>query len=332
MANAYWKGGDGATDDSKGDFNLAANWQTAIGGAFGAVPGSADVMIFDSRAAVVPTTYSGTKHTIGNHYNCYYNMASGPDDCQGVIVAAEFTGLIGKTTLGVEAPLQLSLAAGKEMIIRGDSEAHFKIKTASKVVPKVIFDSTNGILVLSGVNDTNAVWTLIECYGTGTLELEDNTKYTDIVNYGAATIIVNETCPAGNITVLGGAGYCDSPVTNLKGSGSATFDLGQESLTNPLEDLDLADVEWYSSGIFTWRAAGKITAGDQYAGTISVVGPGAKQIGNSGNTITIHGGSFNASQQKGALTLGGTCALLHKPGGAVLLPDGTEITAFTTGN
>ena len=318
---------------------LASNWVVAAGSDgepdLGvSYPVAADTMHFTGRATIVPTTYTGTKHVKGSHYNCYDNMDQGPDDCQGVEIAAGFTGLIGKNSaLGASPdPLQLSLAAGKVLSFRSDSEAHIKIKTASKVVPKVVHDSASGILAISGVNDTNAVWTLIEIYGAGTLEVEDDTKFTDIYNFGTAIVTIKETCPAGNVYAYGGAVYSDSPLAAVKGYGTATFTLGQTSLTNPQEDLDIASLEWLSSGIFTWRAAGKMTACSNLGGgRINVVGPGDKQIGNSSNTFYLYSGTFDASGQEGSLSLGSGCTILEK-GGNFIAPPGTEITAFTTGN
>ena len=314
---------------------LGSNWVVAVGSDgypdLGvSYPLPADTMHFTGRATIA--TGTPTEHTAGLHYNCYGNMGSGPDDCQGVVVAAEFTGLIGKKASGVEAPLQLSLAAGKELIFRGNSEAYFMIKTASKVVPKVIFDSTSGILALSGVNDTNAVWTLIECRNAGTLELEEDTKYTDIYNYGSATIIINKNCPAGSVYTWGGTVLCDSPATNIKGYGDAAFTLGRTTFTNPEEDLDAAAVEWKSTGTLTWRAAGTITAYDQDGGIVAAVGSGDKQIGNSSDVWTINRGYLDLSAQKGLLTFEAGSTIVAKVANAVRFPAGSIIDGFTTGN
>jgi len=329
MANKYWKGGDGSTDIEKGDFNRNGNWQTATGGA-STVPTAADAMIFDSRAAIA--SGSGDPHTDGLHWNCYHNMASGPDDCQGFVRSAEFTGLIGKAENAAAAPLQLSLAAGKEVICRGVGETYLKIKTDTKSVPKTIHDCTTGILVLSGVNDTDAEWTEIECRGAGTLELAADTQYGDIYNRGTATVIINATCPAGNVHTWGGTVYSDSPLTNIKAYGDALFTIGRTTFTNPTEDLDVADLEWKSTGKCTWRAAGKITAYDQDGGIVEAVGNGAKQIGNSSDVWTINRGYLDLSAQKGPLTFEAGSTIDAKVANAVRFPAGTIVDGFTTGN
>ena len=67
------------------------------------------------------------------------------------------------------------------------------------------------------------------------------------------------------------------------------------------------------------------------AGAINVVGNGDKQIGNSGDTFLLYGGTFDASSQAGALALGSGCKVWIQ-GGDFKEPHGTEITAFMTGN
>ena len=108
--------------------------------------------------------------------------------------------------------------------------------------------------------------------------------------------------------------------------------MGQTTLTNPQEDLDVTALEWHSSGTFTWRAAGKITdISNLGGGTITITGPGDKQIGNSSDVILLYSGTMDASGQEGSLTLGSGCSILEK-GGNFIAPPGTETTAFTTGN
>jgi len=329
MATLYWKGGAGSDDDDYGDFNNASNWQTATGGA-GSVPTSSDVIVFDGRAATVPSDYSGTKHTAGKHYNCYHNMASGPDDCQGVVIASDFTGRIGITSDDIEGALQLSVASGKRIIYQGDEPCLLKIKTASKTVPAVVHNSTSGLLKISGVNDTNAIWELIELFGGGTLEIEDDTKVTDIYNFGTATITIGEDCPACSIYQYGGSFTADSPLTLLElYGGTAAF--GSLLTEAPsAASIDLATLKLWG-GNFTWRAPGKITDCTMHGGTITVTGTGDKTIGNASETWKLYGGTFDATAQAGNLTLTSGCAILVK-GGSLDLPNGTKITAFTTGN
>jgi hypothetical protein len=260
-------------------------------------------------------------------------MDHGPDDCQGIIVSEDFTGLVGENAAGTELPLEISLAANMKVEFRGNYTARLKIKTDTKTVPRVVHDSATGILALSSVNDVVTAWTLIECYGAGTLEIEDNTLTPNIYNFGTTTIIRNETCPAANIYAIGaGAVYSDSPLGTVEVH-AGTFEIGQTSLTAPTEALDVASLKVFGTaeGGVTWRAAGKITAFEQNGGNVSAVGDGAKQIGNSSNVFTVNAGTFDLSGQKGALTFGTTCSILQK-GGNVVWPDGTKITAFTTGN
>jgi len=311
MADLYWKGGQlngGSEDEDKGDFNLAANWQTAVGGA-GSVPGAADVMHFDKRAGIVPSNYAGTKHTIGKHWNCYHNMANGPDDCQGFVRSPDFTGRIGMDSEDTIAPLQLSLAATKKLIYQGDEPCHIKIKTAAKSIPLVTHDSVSGLLAISGVNDTNAEWTKIECYGGGTLEVQNDTKVIEIHNYGSATVTIHEGCPALKIYADGGSVYSDSPLDAVENYGGAIM-LGNTALAVAQAAIDIASL-LNVDGSFTWRAGGKMTACEQRGNaTITVVGDGDKQVGNSGNIFKLLDGTFDASGQHGKFTKGATCGIL----------------------
>jgi len=326
MADKYWKGGSGATDDSKGDFNIGGaggNWQDNVG-ADVAVPGSADVFHFDKRAGIV--TGAGSKHTEGKHWNCYHNMASGPDDCQGVVISPDFTGRIGQDAEDMIASLQLSLAAGKKLVYRGNEPCHIKIKTASKVVPLVIHDSVSGLLVISGVNDTNAVWTKVECYGTGTLEVKADTKVIEIHNYGAAIVTIHEGCPAIKVYADGGSVFSDSPLGETENYG-ASIVLGNTALAVAQAALDIAGL-LNVDGDFIWRAGGKLTACEQRGGNIYAVGDGDKQIGNSGDIFKILGGVFDASGQYGKLTKGATCGILIRDA-TFIPPKGFQIDDWT---
>lgn len=310
MADLYWKGGNNSpdTDDEKGNYNQALNWQTATGGA-GSVPGAADVMHFDKRAGIVPSNYVGTKHTIGKHWNCYHNLANGPDDCQGVVVSPDFTGRIGTDAEDTVAALQLSLAATKKLIYRGNEPCHIKIKTAAKSVPLVIHDSVSGLLVLSSVNDTDTEYTKIECYGGGTLEVQDDTKVIEVHNYGPATVTIHEGCPAIKIYADGGSVFSDSPLDAVENYGGAIV-LGNTALAVAQAAIDIASL-LNVDGSFTWRAGGKMTACEQRGdATITVVGDGDKQVGNSGDIFKLLGGTFDASGQTGKFTKGATCGIL----------------------
>ena len=89
----YWKGGytGGADDDDEwGKWDEAANWVDAAGSALGFYPGEAGhlqcVAVFGStHALIVPSTYGDSGdyaagaggHTIGKHFNPYYNSSPG---------------------------------------------------------------------------------------------------------------------------------------------------------------------------------------------------------------------------------------------------------------
>lgn len=310
MADLYWKGGNNSpdTDDEKGNFNQALNWQTAAGGA-GSVPGAADVMHFDKRAGIVPGDYAGTKHTIGKHWNCYHNMASGPDDCQGVVISPDFTGRIGMNAEDNIAHLQLSLDTDKKLIYKGNEPCHIKIKTINKTMPLVIHDSESGLLAIKmlAVPGT-AEYTKIECYGSGTLEVEDDTKVIEIHNYGSTIVTIHEGCPAIKIYADSGSIFSDSPLDAVENYGGSIV-LGNTALAVAQAAIDIASL-LNVDGSFTWRAGGKMTACEQRGGNINVVGDGDKQVGNSGDIFKLLGGTFDASGQYGKFTRGATCGIL----------------------
>lgn len=323
MADRYWKGGAGATDNDKGDFNAAANWQTAAGGA-GAVPLPADLIHFDKRAGIV--SGAGSKHTAGNHWNCYHNMANGPDDCQGLYVTPDFTGRIGMDAEDTIAPLQVSLAALKQLRFRGNEQCHIKIKTANKVVPALIHNTVSGLLGISGVNDVNAIWTKIECVGGGTLDVADDTKVTELHSHGTSIVSIHESCPAMKILANGGSIYCDSPLGEVTNCG-ASIVLGNTTLAVAQAAIDIASL-FNTSGNFTWRAGGKMTDCSQRGGNIFVVGDGDKVIGNAGEVFLLMGGVFDASGQYGKLTAGGAAKILIT-GGSVILPSSFRIDTWS---
>jgi len=327
MAELYWKGGNGGDDDSKGDFNIGGaggNWQDNVGNDV-AVPTSVDVIHFDKRAGIV--TGAGSRHTEGKHWNCCHNMAIADiDECQGVVISPDFTGRIGMDAEDTIAPLQLSLAAGKKLIYRGNEPCHIKIKTASKTIPLLIHDSISGLLVISGVNDTNAVWTKIECYGGGTLEVQDDTKVTEIHNYGPATITIHEGCPAIKVYADGGSIFSDSPLGETENYGGSIV-LGNTALAVAQAALDIASL-LNVDGSFTWRAGGKMTACEQRGGNILVVGDSDKVIGNAGEIFLLLGGVFDASGHYGKLTAGGAAKILTR-GGEFKAPLGFRIDTWT---
>lgn len=320
MALKYWKGGDGSTDNEKGDFNRNGNWQTATGGAT-TVPTASDVMIFDARADTVPSDYTGTKHTKSNHWNCFYNMDQSDLDCQGIIRSADFTGLIGKDAEGTESPLKISLAASKHLIFRGNQTAVIQCAGTGKAIPLVIHDSASGTLKLSSLDET-AEFSKVECFNSGNLELADDTKCVEIHSYGTTAISIGESCPAIKIYGEGGTIESNSAYDEVENYGASII-IGTTTRDATKPAIDIAKLT-NISGNFTWRAAGKMTDFEIRSGNLYMKGDGDKQIGNSGNTFKLLGGTFDMTEQTGDITLGATCVMLIK-GATVKFPEDFQI-------
>ena len=335
MSRYYWNGGDGSTDDEKGSFNRAGNWKTATGGA-GAVPTPSDSYVFDERAAIVPVGYSGTKHEIGKHYNCFADMASCPIDCQGVEIN-NFTGLIGKDTAGNETWLKVSLVAGKVLRFKSNCTALIQAighASLSKYIPLLQHDSETGVLrIKCGAEAVKGQFTLIETYNKGSLTIEDSTKLVDLYAYpnpnlvaNVITISIGESVPTHNLYAGQGNIYTDSPLSTIQNYGANLY-LGSEQ--SPMLKTDLTFVSFLSLGGTTQiRANCTIQTFEQRAGAITLVGDGDKTIGNN-NVVKLMGGTFNAGSLRGELKRGGT-STIRIENCDVTLPRGLSIDSWST--
>ena len=196
MAETYfWAGGDGVDDNEKGDFERAGNWKKK-GGGTGAVPASTDTLIFDKNAGIVPSDYVGTKHTIGKHWNCFYNMDQKAKTFRDVIRSPAFTGRIGTnaTDPSPEVPLILNIEADYKLVYRGNEPMLVQCGDTTKSIPLVIHDSVSGLLKISSTGTVPGQFTKIECYNAGTLEVVDETECIEIRNYGTTIVTIHERC------------------------------------------------------------------------------------------------------------------------------------------
>lgn len=350
MARKYWKGGDGASDSNYGDMSRAGNWQLEDGSAT-AVPAAGDVLVFDGRATVVPEEYSGSHHTIGKHYNAYVSTdAYDGFDLDGLVVTEDSMACIGISThvdTPTIEPLEIHLAAGKEMVICGNETYYIECSdsaAADAAIPLLVWNSETGELALDSRLNSGAnvhLFTKILVLGSGNMWGYDGVAIGEIVvaGSGTPTISMEGNCfnaKTSALTILttqaGGTLYLNSPMGAIVNCGSTIY-IGKSDFALTNTGIDIDSIMNYA-GTTEHRASGRIKAFEVNGGILACTGDGEKQIGEDvgSNIHYVNGGILDFSEQTGHIEMATNDVIELRGTGALKPPKNSRITFTKTGS
>lgn len=215
-------------------------------------------------------------------------------------------------------PLQISIANTYDMIIESNGTFYIECGSTTPNIPELVFNSTSGLLHISS-EAANANWDDIRVTGGGTLNIAPDTYFTKLTTTGEATdaiVLVDTGCigPAAascNLDCFEGTITWDSKIGDIE-QHDGTLTYCQNVDTGTTVDID----KWLGYGGIC-RLYGKYTLMDyeQWNGTLTLLGDGAKVIGSGSSTAyPQNGGTFDCSQATGPVSFGSGDSIDHKGG------------------
>ena len=217
-----------------------------------------------------------------------------------------------------KTPLQISIANTYDMIIESDGTFYIECGSTTPNIPELIYNSTEGLLHISS-EAANANWDDIRVTGGGTLNIAPDTYFTKLTTTGEATdanVIVGTGCigPAAascDLDCFEGTITWDSKIGDVE-QHDGTITYCQNVDTGTTVDVD----KWLGyGGTINWYGKGTLKDYEQWNGTITAKGDGAKVIGSGSSTAyPQNGGTFDLSQATGPVSFGSGDSIDHKGG------------------
>ena len=220
-------------------------------------------------------------------------------------------------TVTGRTPLQISIADTYDMIIESNGTFYIECGSTAPNIPELIFNSTSGLLHISS-EAANANWDDIRVSGGGTLSIAADTYFTKLTTTSEATnstVIVDKGCigPAAaacDLDCHAGSIAWDSKIGDVEQhDGTVTY--CQNVAISTTVDVD----KWLGyGGTFNWYGKGSLKDYEQWNGTITAKGDGAKTIGSAASAYPQHGGTFDLSQASGPVSFYSGASIDHKGG------------------
>jgi hypothetical protein len=220
-------------------------------------------------------------------------------------------------SITARTPLQISIANTYDMIIESDGTFYIECGSTTPNIPELIFNSTEGLLHISS-EAANANWDDIRVTGGGTLNIAPDTYFTKLTTTGEATdanIIVGTGCigPAAascDLDCFEGTIAWDSKIGDVE-QHAGTLTYCQNVDTGTTVDID----KWLGyGGTFNWYGKSSLKDYEQWNGTITALGDGAKTIGSVASAYPQNGGTFDLSQATGPVSFFAGASIDHKGG------------------
>ena len=251
-----------------------------------------------------------------DYYNSEYRIES--ETANEIVIKATFIAETFSSTDTVtgKTPLQISIANNYDMIIESNGTFYIECGSTTPNIPELIFNSSEGLLHISS-EAANANWDDIRVTGGGTLSVAANTYFTKatVTGESTATVIVGKGCigPAAascDLVCHAGIVIWDSKIGDVEQhDGTVTY--CQNVDTGTTVDVD----KWLGyGGTFNWYGKGSLKDYEQWGGTITAKGDGAKTIGSAASAYPQNGGTFDLSQATGPVSFFAGASIDHKGG------------------
>ncbi|NIP26061.1 MAG: hypothetical protein GWN55_16210 [Phycisphaerae bacterium] len=283
----------------------------------------------DQGGGIVRIRHSGALLAVGDYstiggtvsYNGEFRVQAAANDGTDnyIHIKATYVAETFETddTITARTPLQVSIADTYDMIIESNGTFYIECGSTTPNIPELIFNSTSGLLHISS-EAANANWDDIRVTGGGTLTIARDTYFTKLTTTGEATaaiINVGKDCigPSSascDLDCFASTITWDSKIGDVEQHGG-TITYCQNVSTGTTVDID----KWL---IYAGKANlyGKFSLKDyeQWGGTITAKGDGAKTIGSAATSYKQHGGTFDMSQATGPVSFYSGASIDHKGG------------------
>lgn len=317
-----------AFTDSSGDFNIAANWSTAV------VPADGDTLLFNIQASLVPASFADTTfQTVGKSFSVSGTLDQSAKDFPLIKGDKNFTGGIG---YGLVSTTYHALRCAAGMVIwAGEGDFHLVAQHATEDIDKIIFSSANGNLYLGKGSSNGQVIVDVTQNGknvellaaeSGTLAAPELNKITCISNSGTTTLASDNSSSTLVIKQTNGTVTAKCNIADVEVMGG-TFKWGLSDF-EPAAAKTIDSLLLLAGNVF-WDMAGTISLLKAYSGNLALTGSGAKVVGdaavNSG-TIEVHAAALDFTNESDNISLAANAEVVVYNGGTFKQPlasDGT---------